>query len=124
MEKIKRFETSLFWVLIVLAPLSLANALSVVPRAKLSRELRFRALAAVNVANFTLQKILTVMLAALGLGRSASWCPCRLPARFVAAFLWWWVRPPWALRPQLRRWRYLVSDSTRLLGGRFRAGAA
>jgi O-antigen/teichoic acid export membrane protein len=33
----------------------------------------------------------------------------------VAAFLWWWVRPPWTAQLQLRRWRYLVSDSTRLL---------
>ncbi len=41
----------LLWVF---APGSLLNSLTVVPRAKLSRELRFRAIAAINLANFTL----------------------------------------------------------------------
>jgi PST family polysaccharide transporter len=108
-------RNELFWMLVILAPASLANAASVVPRAKLSRELRFRALAAVNLANWTLQKILTVVLAALGFGPLSFAIPITVSAALVAAFLWWWVRPPWALAPQMRRWRYLVSDSTRLL---------
>jgi O-antigen/teichoic acid export membrane protein len=112
-------RNQLFWALVVLAPSSLANALSVVPRAKLSRELRFRALAAVNLANLTLQKILTVVLAALGLGPFSFVVPITIASTLIAAFLWWWVRPPWAPQLQLRRWRYLVGDSTRLLAADF-----
>jgi PST family polysaccharide transporter len=108
-------RNELLWVLAILAPSSLANAASVVPRAKLLRELRFRAVAAVNLANLTLQKILTVLLAALGFGPFSFVIPITVAGALVAAFLWWWVRPPWAFRPQLRRWRYMVSDSTRLL---------
>jgi O-antigen/teichoic acid export membrane protein len=112
-------RSELFWVLLVLAPSSLANAVSVVPRAKLSRELRFRALAAVNLANFTLQKVLTVVLAALGFGPFSFVAPIPIAGAVVAGFLWWWVRPPWAPQLQLRRWRYLLSDSTRLLAADF-----
>jgi PST family polysaccharide transporter len=112
-------RSELFWVLLILAPSSLTNALLVVPRAKLSRELRFRALAAVNLVNFTLQRLLTVALAALGFGPFSFVAPIPIGGAVVAAFLWWWVRPPWALEPQLRRWRYLVGDSTRLLAADF-----
>jgi len=33
--------------------------------------------------------------------------------------LWWWVRPPWAPRLGLRRWRFLIGDSNRLLMSEF-----
>jgi len=105
----------LFYVLLILATSSLPNALSVVPRAKLSRELRFHALATINFASFSLQKFLTVLFAALGFGPFSFVVPTPIASAATAALLWWWVRPPWALRPSVRRWRYLVGDSTRLL---------
>ncbi len=112
-------RNQLFWVLLVLAPSSLPNALSVVPRAELSRELRFRALAAINLANITLQRVLTVVFAALGFGPYSFVVPTPIVGVLTAAFLWWWVRPPWALHLKLRRWRYLVGDSTRLFSAEF-----
>jgi O-antigen/teichoic acid export membrane protein len=112
-------RSELFWVLVVLAPSSLANAVSVVPRAMLFRELRFRAVAAVNLVNFILQKTLTVVLAALGFGPFSFVAPIPIAGVVIAAFLWWWVRPPWSPQLQLSRWRYLVSDSTRLLAADF-----
>jgi O-antigen/teichoic acid export membrane protein len=112
-------RNELFWVLVILAPLSLANAVSVVPKAKMARELRFRAMAAVNLANLTLQKILTVVLAALGFGPYSFVIPLPISGAIMAAFLWWWLKPPFALQPQIRRWRYLVNDSTRLLAAEF-----
>ncbi len=87
-------------MLILISPLSLANALSVVPRAKMARELRFRAMAAVNVVNLTLQKVLTVILAALGFGPYSFVIPLPVTGAIIAAVLWWWLKPPWALRPQ------------------------
>jgi O-antigen/teichoic acid export membrane protein len=117
--KTEQVRDELFWVLVVLAPSSLPNALSVVPRARLSRELQFRALAAVNLANITLQKILTVLFAWLGFGPFSFVIPTPIAGALTAAFLWWWVRPAWALRPQIRRWKYLVGDSTRLLATEF-----
>jgi PST family polysaccharide transporter len=103
------------WVMLALAPSSLANVLLIVPRAKLSRELRFRALAILNVSILTLQNLLTVLFAALGFGPYSFVLPVPITALLVAGAAWWWVRPPWSFRPQLRRWRYLIADTTRLL---------
>jgi O-antigen/teichoic acid export membrane protein len=109
----------LFWVLMILAPSSLANALAVVPRAQLSRNLQFRVLAIVNLANFTLQKVLTVVLAALKFGPYSFVVPTPISLMLTAGFLWWWTRAPWAPQPRLRRWRYLIGDSTKLFSAEF-----
>jgi PST family polysaccharide transporter len=109
----------LFWVLMILATSSLPNSLSVVPRAQLSRELRFGALATVNVANMTLQKVLTLVFAALGFGPFSFVVPTPIAGLLTTAVLWWWVRPPWSPRLHVRRWRFLVGDSTRLLVAEF-----
>jgi PST family polysaccharide transporter len=108
-------RSQLFWVLVILAPLSLTIAVSIVPKAKMARELRFRAMATVNLANLTLQKIFTVALAALGFGPYSFVIPLPISGAIMAVFLWWWLKPPWAPWPQVRRWRYLVNDSARLM---------
>jgi O-antigen/teichoic acid export membrane protein len=109
----------LFWVLVILAPSSLANGWSVVPRAQLSRDLRFRALAGINFFNIVSQRLMTVALAAAGFGPYSFVIPTPVVGFLTAAFLWWWVRPPWAIRLKLRRWRYLIGDSTRLFVAEF-----
>lgn len=112
----------LFWLLLVLAPSSIPNSLTVLPRAQLARQLRFRALAAINIANLTLRVVITVALAAVfsiteqpQLGPFAFVIPVPITSAATAAFLWWWVRPPWSPQLHLRRWRFLVGDSTRIL---------
>jgi PST family polysaccharide transporter len=109
----------LFWMLIMLAPSSLANALAIVPRAQLARELRFRLLAAMNLASVTMQRVLTVVLAVLGFGPYSFALPFPVASIVATVFLWWWVRPPWAPRLQLRRWRFLIGDSIRLMTAEF-----
>jgi PST family polysaccharide transporter len=103
------------WVMLALAPSSIANVLLIVPRAQLSRQLRFRALAAINVASLMLQNLLTVLFAALGFGPYSFILPVPITSSLMAAAAWWWARPPWSLRPHIRRWRYLIADTTRLL---------
>jgi O-antigen/teichoic acid export membrane protein len=110
------------WLLAALAPSSIFNSLSVVPRAQLSRELRFRMLATVNLMQLTLRWTLTVAFAVLvkfygprTLGPYAYVVPFPIASAFAAAYLWWSVSPPWSLRPHVRRWRYMIGDSTRLL---------
>jgi O-antigen/teichoic acid export membrane protein len=102
-------------LLLILAPSSLANALMAVPRAQLGRDLRFRFLAALNFAANILRIGLTVAFAEMGFGAYSFVVPISLTAFATAGFLWWWVRPTWSLRPNFRRWRYLIGDSTRLL---------
>jgi PST family polysaccharide transporter len=109
----------LFWVLMVLAPSPVFYALSVVPRAQISKQLRFRALATVNLTEVALINILTVVFAALGFGPFSFVLPAPVGGLVMTCFLWWWVRPHWSPQLRLRRWRYLVGDSSHLLFGEF-----
>jgi O-antigen/teichoic acid export membrane protein len=115
-------DSQLFWLMAVLAPSSITNALSVVPRASLARQLNFRALALVNIGNLTLRPLLTVALATLfvatgqqQLGPFAFVVPVPITSALVAVLLWRWVRPPWKPTPHLRQWKYLIGDSARIL---------
>jgi PST family polysaccharide transporter len=112
-------HAQLFWSLIILAPSPLGYALMVVPQAQLLRELRFQTLATINLILFTLQNVLTVVFAALGFGAYSFVWPMTISVLITMAIFWWWVRPHWAPRPQIRRWRYMLSDSTSLLVGEY-----
>ncbi len=108
-------DDQLFWMLLILAPASIPTALSVVPRAQLSRELRFRALATINWVDLSLRMVLTVAFAAAGFGPYSFALPVPIMNVGVALFLWWWVRPKWSSSPRLNKWRYLIGDSARIL---------
>ena len=90
-------------------------ALAVVPDAQLQIQLRFRALAIVNIVLNIAQTATLVLLAWRGFGAySFPLAPLAvLPARVAVTM--WMARPPIRLSPQLRRWRYLLKDSSRLL---------
>ena len=105
----------LCWVLMILAPASISNALLAVPQAQLARQLNFRALAAVNLTSLVMRLTMTIVLAWLGFGPYSFAIPIPITSGLIAAFLWWWTRPPWSLTPQLKKWRYLIGDSTRIL---------
>jgi PST family polysaccharide transporter len=113
------FKNQLFWLLVLSIPTPLPFALSVVPRAQLSRQLRFRALSAVNVAEILLLNFFTLLFAWLGFGPYSFVLPITLGGLILTFALWWCVRPPWAPRLGLRRWRYLIGDSNRLLVSEF-----
>ncbi len=112
-------HAQLFWSLMILAPSPLAYALIVVPQAKLLRELRFQTLATINLIFFTLQNLLTVIFAALKFGPYSFVWPMTISVTITMLIYWWWVRPPFAWRPQVRRWKYMLSDSTSLLIGEY-----
>jgi O-antigen/teichoic acid export membrane protein len=114
-----KFQRQLFWLLILSVPTPLPYALAVVPRAQLSRQLRFRALSAVNVAEMLLLNFFTLFFAWLGFGPYSFVLPITVGGLILTVALWWWVQPPWAPRLGLRRWRYLIGDSGRLLQSEF-----
>src|SRR5262245_42743522 len=105
----------LFWVLMVLAPASIPNAFMAIPRAKMSRELRFRALAMVNVGTLIVRLVMTVVLAWFGFGAFSYVIPVPITNVLAAGFMWWWTSPPFSFSPQFKKWRYLIGDSTRIL---------
>ena len=109
-------DDQVFWMLLILAAASIPNALMVVPRAQMSRQLRFRGLAALNLAILTARTVLTVVLAVVGFGPYSFAVPLPIVQAAAAVFMWWWVRPPWSFSPQLRRWRHIVAHSSQSLG--------
>jgi PST family polysaccharide transporter len=109
----------LFWLLIASMPMPLPYALSVVPKAQLSRQLRFRALSVVNSAEVFLQSFFTLIFAWFGFGPYSLVVANWVGGFVLAAALWWWVRPSVEMRLRLRRWRYLIGDSAQLLASDF-----
>jgi O-antigen/teichoic acid export membrane protein len=81
--------------------------------------LRFQTLATINLIFFTLQNLLTVIFAALKFGPYSFVWPMTISVTITMLIYWWWVRPPFAWRPQVRRWKYMLSDSTSLLIGEY-----
>jgi O-antigen/teichoic acid export membrane protein len=108
-------QNQLFWLLMVSAVSPLPFALSVVPRAQLSHEMRFRALAIMNISDVMMQNLLTLFFAFLGFGAFSFILPVPIGGAILAAGLWWWVRPAWSPRLYLNRWRYLIGDSIQVL---------
>jgi PST family polysaccharide transporter len=102
--------------LILIASLSMPiNALATVPDASLRGHMKFKALSAIALA-FTLTTVaLSIALAALGFGASAIIIPQVVGTAIRVALLWWVERPRTRRSPQLRRWKYLISDSARLV---------
>lgn len=106
---------SLLWMMLIIAPASIPTSLSVVPRARLSRDLRFRALASLNMFDLSSRMVMTVILAALGFGPYSFALPVPIMNTVVAIVLWAWVRPKWSSSPRFAKWRYLIGDSARIL---------
>ena len=83
----------------------------VVPTARLMIDMRFKAIAAVNIiCNFTMTAI-SVFLAWRGFGAYSFIIPIPVAGAIRAFWLWQLAKPRVNLNPQLRRWKFLVGDS-------------
>lgn len=100
----------------VLAATTLFQSLGQVPWAMVHVELRFQLAAIVEGINNSLLMILTVLFAWQGLGAMSFVLPMLITAILRTGVGWWIMKPRVRLVPQLRRWKYLVSDSARLIG--------
>ncbi len=90
------------------APLS---AWFVVPTARLMIDMRFRAIAMVNIATNILLTAMSVFLAWRGFGAYSFLIPIPISGAVRCIWLWMLARPRIRLHPQFRRWRFLVGDS-------------
>ncbi|USN99677.1 MAG: oligosaccharide flippase family protein [Phycisphaeraceae bacterium] len=109
-------DRALYPLLFVLALTTLFQSLGQVPTAILHAELRFKLGATIEAVNNTLQMVLTVYYAWAELGPLSFVLPMLLIAFLRTAYMWWLIRPRVRRDPQLRRWRYILGDSTRLIG--------
>lgn len=109
----------LIGLLAVLAFATPFGSLSLVPRAKLRAQMRFKALAAVNLFQSVVQTVLTLAFAAAGFGVFSFVLPVPLVYMAVAAVSWAAARPVVRFRSPFRHWKYLIGDSAYIFGQYF-----
>jgi PST family polysaccharide transporter len=90
--------------------------LSVVPRAQLSNQLRFRAIALTGLLEASGTVVLSIVFAYAGLGAYSFVLPKPIVAGLLTAVLWFLARTPLRWTPQVRRWRFLAGHALTLLG--------
>jgi O-antigen/teichoic acid export membrane protein len=88
------------------------GALTTVPRARLQADLNFRAMAVVNFTNNAGQAALSVLFAALHCGAYSFLLPIPVVNLIQAAWLWKLQRRFLRPRMQLRRWKFMLADSS------------
>ena len=92
----------------VAAPLS---AWLVIPTARLMIDMRFKAIAAVNIGSNFLLTAMSVFLAWRGFGAYSFILPIPVTGAIRAFWLWRLAKPRINIKPQFRRWKFLVGDS-------------
>ncbi len=104
----------LIYLLAIDAPLA---AMSIVPNYRLRGQMRFRELARIGIATSAGLTVLSVIFAAMDLGAYSILLPRPIVHLFLIVVLWRLTRPPIRWYPQLRRWRFLLSDSVKVFLG-------
>lgn len=104
-------EPRLLGMILLLAIASPIQTTSMVPQAMLSAKLRFQRIVIIGTAAAVGNSILSIVFAALGLKAYSMLLPMPIIAAAQAAALWWSARPPFAWRPQLHLWKYLIGDT-------------
>lgn len=105
-------EPQIAGLMLVLALAAPLDTLKTVPRSKLNSQMRFGALAWLDLSMLIFQSGMSIALAAAGFGAYSFVMPLPLMYLTRSGLLWYMARPriKWAL--QLRRWRHLMTDTT------------
>lgn len=90
------------------------QSLSQAPVGLLQSRMQFRLLATIEGTQSAGMMCLTVYCAFMGMGAMSFVLPLFVGAACRTAAVWYFARPEVSRRPQLRRWRYIIGDSTRL----------
>jgi O-antigen/teichoic acid export membrane protein len=109
----------LIGLILVIAAAAPLSPWYVVPSAKLTMEMRFRAIAAVNIGYNLIAMVVSILLAWRGFGAYSFVIPLPVAGVVRAVWLWRLARPPIRFRPQMRRWKFLIGDSGYTLGTGF-----
>ena len=102
----------LIYVLAIDAPFA---ALSIVPAHRLRGQMRFREMSVIGIAVAAGQTVLSIIFAAMGLGAYSIVLPRPILHAIRLVVLWRLTRPKIRWHPQLRRWRFLLGDTTKIL---------
>jgi PST family polysaccharide transporter len=108
-------SSTLAWLLVVASLNTAIAGLGIVPQAMLQMQLRFKTVAMVNATNTVLQMLAAVPLAWMGLGPFSVILATTFATTGSLVYCWSATRPPIRFSPGIRRWRYLISDTSTLL---------
>jgi O-antigen/teichoic acid export membrane protein len=108
--------TGLILVIAAAAPLS---PWFVVPTARLTIDMRFKAIAAVNITYNFIAMAMSIFLAWRGFGAYSFVIPLPIAGVIRAFWLWRLAKPHINPNPQFRRWKFLLGDSGLLLATGF-----
>ncbi len=102
---------ALIGLILVSAAAAPLSAWLVIPTARLMIDMRFKAIAAVNIASNFILTAMSVLLAWRGFGAYSFIIPIPVAAGIRAFWLWRLAKPRINFNPQFRRWKCLVGDS-------------
>ncbi len=110
---------NLTWMLIFVGAVAPLPAVIQVPRALLQAQLRFKTTALIDSVTVTLQMLLTILFAWMGMGALSFVLP--IPICDAINFAWSTAatRPPIRLNPQFRLWKYMIGNSLRVMSSEF-----
>ncbi len=104
--------TTMMWAL---APVPFIDALAGVSQAKIQIDMRFRAMAIIAGAGSAGQSVASVIFAAMGFGAWSFILARLILSISICAWSWALSGVKVGRRPMVRRWKYLVGDSLRLI---------
>lgn len=106
-------------ILLISSLQPIASGITTVPRAKLSIDMRFGVIAAYLSATSIISWIIVLVFALLGAGVYAF--PIGIAITSVAQCIVIWFIAPVIIRksPQIRRWKYIISDTGSILASNF-----
>jgi PST family polysaccharide transporter len=109
-------EPRLLGLMLLIAVLFPLDAMAIVPMARVQGQMRFRLSATLGFIHATGLTLLTVIFAKLGWGPFALVAPRPIMSA-VMVITYWLVAPGGVKRhPRVRRWRFLLNDSSYALG--------
>ena len=110
---------TLIGLILIIASAAPLSPWFVIPTARLTIDLRFRAIAAANIAYNFIAMAVSIFLAWRGCGAYSFVIPLPIAGAIRAFWLWRLAKPRVGLNPQFRRWKFLFKDSGFLLATGF-----
>lgn len=104
-------------LILLLALTPLLQALAIPPTVRIQCDMAFGRLARIGLLAIALQLLVAGFLAAFGLGAFALVLSRLAMQGFRTVAVWRISKPPIQMRLHIRRWKYLLGDSSRMMGG-------
>jgi PST family polysaccharide transporter len=110
---------ALIGLILVIAAAAPLSPWFVIPTARLMIDMRFKAIALVNITYNLIAMVISIFLAWKGFGAYSFVVPLPIAGGIRAFWLWQLAKPRVGAKPQFRRWKFLAGDSGYMLATGF-----